>query len=106
MGHREVFISRPPTRVVFSIYLLSKTKFQTYHSLFKKMKSSHIYIDTFYTFVLFDVYSCMLPFFDETGFGHFLGPKNEPVLIAPTGPLGPGWGSKALSCSNPIATTL
>ena len=31
---------------------------------------------------------------DETFFGHFLGLKNQPVLIAPSGPLGPGWGLK------------
>ena len=29
---------------------------------------------------------------DETFFGNFSGPKNEAVPIAPSGPLGPGWG--------------
>ena len=31
---------------------------------------------------------------DETFFGNFLGLNNQPVLIAPSGPLGPGWGLK------------
>ena len=33
---------------------------------------------------------------DETFSGHFLCPRSGPVLIAPSGPLGPGWRLKKM----------
>ena len=72
-----------------------KVKFQTYHSLNQNMNRSGIYLITFHKFLPTDVYGYILPFSCEglvKLFGSILGPNNQPVLIAPSGPLDPGWG--------------